>query len=296
MARPSPRSYCSEHQGETNMPSTVLITGCSSGFGLASAKLFLARGWNVVATMRSPQPHLLDEKDRLLVTALDVTNPSSIAAAIERGIARFGQIDVIVNNAGIGWFGAAEATPDEAVRQVFETNTFGVIATTQAIIPHLRERGSGTIVNVTSSVGIAPMPLVAAYTASKFAIEGFSESLAYELGSLGIRVKIVQPGFAPTTNFASNFRGNMSDLIPAAYADFAGRYLASMQNEPTAYTTGDDVAAAVYAAATSKDDRLRYPAGPDSVMLAELRRALPEEAFMARIRTMVGASSPPMHS
>lgn len=273
------------------MTSTVLITGCSSGFGLATAKLFLAHGWNVVATMRSPQQHLFDNHDRLLVTPLDVTNPASITDAIAKGIARFGGIDVMVNNAGIGLFGAAEATPDELIRQVFETNTFGVMATARAVIPHMRERGSGTIVNVTSSVGIAPMPLVAAYTASKYAIEGYSESLAYELGTVGLRVKVVQPGFAPTTNFAGTSGGNMSELLPAAYASFAGRYFKSMQEYPTAYTAEDDVANAVYAAATSTDDKLRYPAGADSAMLAELRQSLPEHEFMARIRAMTGTES-----
>lgn len=273
------------------MTSTVLITGCSSGFGLATAKLFLARGWNVVATMRSPSSTLFDKSDRLLLAALDVTDPDSISKAIANGIARFGRIDVLVNNAGVGLFGAAEATPDDVIRQVFETNTFGVMATARAIIPHMRERGSGTIVNVTSSVGIAPMPLVAAYTASKYAIEGFSESLAYELGVFGLRVKIVQPGLAPTTSFASKSGGRTSDLLPAAYAEFAGRYMKSMQDYPTAYTNEGDVATAVYAAATSDDDKLRYPAGADSVMLAELRQSLPEHAFMDRMRIMTGSTS-----
>src|SRR5262245_47851476 len=143
------------------MTSTVLITGCSSGFGKASAAFFLARGWNVIATMRSPKPMLFEESDRLLVTALDITDPISVSNAVAKGIARFGKIDVLVNNAGIGLFSAFEATPDEVIRQAFETNTFGVMAVTRAIVPHMRERGSGTIVNVTSSVGIAPMPMVA---------------------------------------------------------------------------------------------------------------------------------------
>jgi NAD(P)-dependent dehydrogenase (short-subunit alcohol dehydrogenase family) len=274
------------------MTSTVLITGCSSGFGLATAKLFLARGWSVIATMRSPDPTLFDKNDRLLLTTLEVTDPNSIAKAIASGIARFGRIDVLVNNAGVGLFGAAEATPDEVIRRVFETNTFGVIATARAIIPHMRERGLGTIVNVTSSVGIAPMPLVAAYTASKYAIEGFSESLAYELGIFGLRVKIVQPGLAPTTSFANKSGGRTEDALPAAYMEFAGRYMQSMQNYPTAYTKEDDVATAVYTAATSHDDKLRYPAGADSVMLADLRQSLPEQEFMNRMRIMTGGRSP----
>lgn len=267
---------------------TVLITGCSSGFGKATAAHFLARDWNVIATMRSPKPGLFEESDRLLVTSLDVTDPTSISDAIAKGIAQFGKIDVVVNNAGIGMFGAHEIVSDEVIRQVFETNTFGVMAVNCAIAPHMRERGSGTIINVTSSVGIAPMPLVAAYTASKYAIEGFSESLAYELGMFGVRVKIVQPGLAPSTNFAANSGGRCENLIPAAYADYAGRYLKSMQEYPTAYTSAEDVAEAVYAAATDGHDKLRYRAGADSVMLAELRRSLPEQEFMVRMRTMFG--------
>jgi NAD(P)-dependent dehydrogenase (short-subunit alcohol dehydrogenase family) len=270
------------------MTSTVLITGASSGFGQASAALFLARGWNVIATMRSPKPSLFEESNRLLVTALDVTDSASIANALAEGIARFGQIDVVVNNAGIGLFGAAEATPDEVIRDVFATNTFGVMAVTRAIIPHMRERGSGTIVNVTSSAAIAPMPLVAAYTASKCATEGFSESLVYELGTVGVRVKIVEPGLAPSTSFAANSGERMAGLVPAAYADYAGRYLKSMQEYPLTYTVAEDVATAVYAAATDGSDRLRYPAGPDSVQMAKLRRSLPEQAFMARVREMFG--------
>ena len=270
------------------MTFTVLITGCSSGFGRATAAFFLARGWNVIATMRSPMPKLFEASKRLLVTTLDVTDPDSVSDAIAEGIARFGQIDVLVNNAGIGLFSAHEATPDEVIRQVFETNTFGVMAVTRAVAPHMRKRGSGTIVNVTSSAGIAPMPLVAVYTASKYAIEGFSESLAYELGTFGVRVKIVEPGFAPSTSFAVNTGGRRDDLMPAAYSAYANRFLKSMQDHPTSYTTERDVAEAVYAAATDNGDRLRYPAGADSLMLAELRQSLSEQAFMARVRAMVG--------
>ena len=272
------------------MASTVLITGSSSGFGMASAALFLAHGWNVIATMRSPRPTLFEASDRLLVTALDVTDPQSVSNAAAAGIARFERIDVLVNNAGIGLFSALEATPDDVIRQVFETNTFGVMTVTRAVVPHMRERGSGTIVNVTSSVGIAPMPLVSVYTASKYAIEGFSESLAFELGTFGVRVKIVEPGLAPSTSFAANSGGRGDDLMPAAYAAYADRYLKSMREYATAHTTQEDVAESIYAAATDEGDRLRYPAGADSVMLVELRKSLSEQAFTARMRTMFEAS------
>lgn len=271
-----------------NTRNTALITGCSSGFGQATAARFLSRGWNVIATMRSPEQGPFEDGDGLLVAPLDVTDAGSIASALAQGIDRFGKIDVLVNNAGIGMFGAHEAVSEELVRRAFETNAFGVMSMNRAIAPHMRERGSGVIVNVTSSVGIAPMPLVAAYTASKYAIEGFSESLAYELGVFGVRVKIVQPGLAPSTRFASNSGGLAGGAIPPAYADYAAQYLGSMQNYPTAYTTADDVAEAVYRAATDGSQKLRYPAGADSVLLAELRRALSEEDFVARVQQMTG--------
>ena len=149
---------------------TVLITGCSSGYGLETARHFHARGWTVIATMRTPRDGLLPASERIRLLPLDVTSAESIAAALDAA----GPIDVLVNNAGIGVVGAFEATPLAHVRKVFETNTFGVMAMTQAVIPQMRARRSGVIVNVTSSVTLAPMPLAAAYTASKQAIEGFT--------------------------------------------------------------------------------------------------------------------------
>ena len=159
---------------------TVLITGCSSGYGLETARHFHSHGWNVVATMRNPRDGILPSSDRVHLIALDVTKPESISAAIEAS----GPIDVLVNNAGIGVVGAFEATPMAHIRKVFETNTFGVMAMAQAVIPQFRARRSGIIVNVTSSVTLAPMPLAAAYTASKMAIEGFTGSLAHELAGI----------------------------------------------------------------------------------------------------------------
>jgi NAD(P)-dependent dehydrogenase (short-subunit alcohol dehydrogenase family) len=157
---------------------TVLITGCSSGYGLETARYFHEQGWNVIATMRTPREDILPRSERMRVLALDVTKPESIAAAIETS----GPIDVLVNNAGIGVVGAFKATPMSTTREVFDTNTFGVIAMTQAVVPQFRERRSGVVVNVTSSTTLTPMPLAAVYTASKMAIEGFTGSLAFELG------------------------------------------------------------------------------------------------------------------
>lgn len=245
---------------------TVLITGCSSGYGLETARHFHAQGWRVIATMRNPREGILPTSDRIRLLPLDVTRPDSIATAI----ANAGPVDVLVNNAGIGVVGAFEATPMDHVRKVFETNTFGTMAMTQAVIPQMRARGSGVIVNVTSSVTLAPHPLAAAYTASKQAIEGFTGSLAHELGHFGIRARLVEPGYAPTTRFAENTDIPVMDLIPATYAAYAGPIFDGFANPPM-ITRESDVAEAVWLAATSTADTLRYPAGADAVALAQAR-------------------------
>ena len=243
---------------------TVLITGCSSGYGLETARHFHAKGWNVIATMRTPRNDLMPSSDRLRLLPLDVTNPESIAAAIEAA----GPIDALVNNAGIGTVGAFEATPMAQVRKLFETNTFGAMAMMQAVIPGFRAQGSGVIVNVTSSVTLAAMPLAAAYTASKTAIEGFTGSLAHEMQAFGIRVKLVEPGYGPTTRFAQNTDIRLDDLIPEAYAAFAAPIFAAFAS-PALVTRETDVAEAVWRAAHDETGRLHFPAGADAVALAE---------------------------
>ena len=149
---------------------TVLLTGCSTGFGLEIARSFLERDWNVVATMRNPQDNQLPPSERLRVLPLDVTDQASIDAAV----AEAGKIDVLVNNAGFGWLNAAEGTSMDMTRRLFETNTFGPIAMTRAVLPQFRERRSGVIVNVTSSTTLKPLPLLSAYTASKAAVNAFT--------------------------------------------------------------------------------------------------------------------------
>ncbi|CAO3433746.1 SDR family oxidoreductase [Azospirillum endophyticum] len=245
---------------------TILITGTSSGFGLEMARHFLARNWRVVATMRRPDPGLLPASDALRILPLDVTSEESIAAAVEAA----GPIDVLVNNAGIGVVGAFEATPMAHIRKVFETNTFGVMAMCQAVIPQMRERRSGVIVNVTSSATLAALPLAAAYTASKQAIEGFTGSLAHELGHFGVRAKLVEPGYSPTTAFSRNAGVVIQDLIPPAYGDFAKPIFDGYAN-PAATTTETDVAEAVSAAIADTTGRLHFPAGADALALYNAR-------------------------
>ncbi|RQP23513.1 SDR family oxidoreductase [Piscinibacter terrae] len=245
---------------------TVLITGCSSGYGLETARHFLAKGWRVVATMRTPREGLLPRSDRLHVLPLDVTQPGSIAAAVEAA----GPIDVLVNNAGVGVVGAFEATSMETAREVFDTNTFGVMAMMQAVIPQFRQRRAGVIVNVTSSVTLAAMPLAGVYTASKMAITGLTGSVAFELAAFNVRVKLVEPGYAPTTRFADNGAARMQGLIPETYMGFAQPIFAAFAN-PTAVTTEKDVAEVVWQAANDPSERLHFAAGADAQALARAR-------------------------
>jgi NAD(P)-dependent dehydrogenase (short-subunit alcohol dehydrogenase family) len=268
------------------MTRTILITGTSSGYGKAIAQFFLDRGWNVIATMRRPDPALFAASDRLKLLPLDVTDSDSIDRAVADGIAAFGAIDVLVNNAGIGMASVVEATPDSVIREIFETNSFGVFATCRAIIPSMRKQGHGVIVNVTSSVTLGVMPLVAIYAASKCAVEGYTESLAYELEPFGIKARLVEPGYAPTTNFTANGGPRMQGLIPTDYADFAQACFENMARYPTRYCTEAEVAEAVFSAATEDGRTIRYPAGADSQLFAELRWTTSENQYLARMRDM----------
>jgi NAD(P)-dependent dehydrogenase (short-subunit alcohol dehydrogenase family) len=239
---------------------TILITGCSSGFGLETARHFLGRDWNVVATMRTPREGVLPLSDRLRLLALDVTDPNSIRQAVEAA----GPLDVLVNNAGIGWLNALEGTPMSIAREVFETNTLGTMAVTQAVLPQLRARKAGVIVNVTSSVTLRPLPLLSVYRASKAAVNAFTESLAVELEPFGIRMRLVLPGRAPETRFGDNARSRMKDGFPEAYASLAQSIMARWQTA-TAVTLSRDVAEAVWRAVNDPSCPLRLPAGADAV-------------------------------
>lgn len=245
---------------------TILITGASSGYGLETARHFLDKGWNVIATMRRPEAACLPASPNLRILPLDVTHEESIAAAVEVA----GPIDVLVNNAGVGVVGAFEATPMAHIRTVFDTNTFGVMAMCQAVIPQMRERRSGVIVNVTSSVTLASMPLAAAYTASKQAIEGFTGSLAHELAHFDVRARLVEPGYAPTTRFAHNTAVRIADLIPETYAGFAAPIFEAFA-QPAQTTKETDVAEAVWIAVHDTSGRLQFPAGADAVALYQAR-------------------------
>ncbi len=243
---------------------TVLITGCSTGFGRETALHFLDQGWSVVATMRDRSASTLPSSERLRVLPLDVTDAAGIAATVEQA----GPIDVLVNNAGMGWLNAVEGTSMETMRGLFEANLFGAVAMMQAVLPGMRARGSGAIVNVGSSSTYKPLPLLSAYRASKAALTALTESAALELAEFGIRARVVVPGMAPSTPFAANAQGRIlaEGGFPEAYADFAQRTLAMMQAAGAGpVTTAQDVAEAVFRAATDAGCPVVLPAGEDAI-------------------------------
>lgn len=243
---------------------TVLITGCSSGFGLAAAQHFLDHGWRVIATMRTPRPDLLPASPHCQVLPLDVTDDVSIARCIDAA----GPLDALVNNAGVGLLAPLEGVTRPQIRDLFETNTFGTMAMSRAVLPQFRTKRAGVIVNVTSSVTLLPLPLLSVYTASKAAVNAFTESLALELAPFDVRVRLVLPGRAPGTRFGENARSRMRDSDHPAYAEFRERVFAAVRDTTTPITEVDDVVAAVWRAVTDPHAPMRQAAGADAVALA----------------------------
>lgn len=277
------------------MRRTVLITGCSSGIGHASAKEFHAEGWNVIATMRRPEAvRDLSRLENVLSIELDVIDPVSINTAIEAGIERFGAIDMVVNNAGFGLYGVFEALDDAQIRALFDTNLFGVMNVTRAILPHFRAKGGGTIVNVSSAGGLFSMPLMSLYCSSKFALEGYSEGIYHELRSIGISVKVIEPGGVMTTEFDKKATDGLKrdGRTPTEYVPFIdamNRQLDGMRAAAT--STEAEVAQALFAAATDGTERLRYVVTDDIAPLVHLRHESSEEEYMAFMREHV---APPL--
>lgn len=274
------------------MTKTVLITGCSSGLGKLTARHFARQGWNVIATMRKPEPDLAGEfPDRILVTPLDVVDPAIIEAAIQAGISRFGGLDAVVNNAGITILSIFEATPASAIHKIFDTNVFGAMNVIQAAIPHLRA-SRGAIVNVTSGVGYMAVPLLSLYVASKHAVEGLSESLSYELESQGMRIKLIEPGAMRNTSFtASGMTASKDAPVPESYKAYFDHALGAMIDYPFAPTDEQAVADAIYAAANDTSRRLRFPVGPDVVEYARLRWSTSEEEYIAEMSRLTGQTA-----
>ena len=277
------------------MQKTVLITGTSSGFGRASVHQFADQGWNVVATMRdTAQGGSFSGHPTVLIEHLDVEDKDSIRQTVARAIEHFGQIDVLINNAGFGLQGLFETTPPEKVTKQFAVNVFEVMDVTREVLPHMRKQRSGTIVNVSSGAGVFGLPALSLYTSSKFALEGFSESLSYELAPLGIRIKLVEPGGVLDTQFVNraaseaNEAGAIADYLPIE------RQIAEVYERlraDRAKATSQDVAAVLFEAATDGSDQLRYIATPDIEPLISLRRQSGEAQYMKFMKSNFGIVS-----
>jgi NAD(P)-dependent dehydrogenase (short-subunit alcohol dehydrogenase family) len=270
------------------MAQTILITGASSGIGRATADLFAERGWNVIATMRNPDAETaLTQRDTVFVTRLDVTDPASIDAAVAAGIDQFASIDALVNNAGYGAYGPLEATPRKKIVRQFDTNVIGLLDTTKAVVPHMRRQGHGVIVNVSSVGGKITLPLGTLYHGSKFAVEGLSEALSYEMESIGVRVKIVEPGIIDT-DFSGRSLDISNDETLGAYQPLVAALQAS-QAAPDRHTSPPSlVAEVIHEAVTDRSTQLRYTAGDDAAALIAHRTALDDDTFINGIKTRFG--------
>jgi NAD(P)-dependent dehydrogenase (short-subunit alcohol dehydrogenase family) len=267
------------------MNKVVLITGASSGIGKETAKLFQAKSWNVAATMRSPE-NAEDLKNIVDMECirLDVTDVDSIKSAIAETLEKFGRIDAVVNNAGYGLVGPFEAATQEQIERQFQTNVFGVMNVCREILPYFREQKRGYIVNITSVGGRVTFPLYSLYNATKWAVEGFSESLQYELAEFNIRVKIIEPGPIKT-----DFYDRSQDLTKkdglTAYDHFAARALPNMQKSGEEAPDGSVVAQTIYDAVTDGSKKLRYGVNTKGMLLA--RRFLPDSLFAAVMRKAI---------
>jgi NAD(P)-dependent dehydrogenase (short-subunit alcohol dehydrogenase family) len=272
----------------TNRSPVVLVTGVSSGIGRAVASAFAAKGYEVFGTSRNPQSTAPVFGVELV--QLDVTDDASVAAAVATVIERAGRIDVLVNNAGFGVLGAAEESSIAQAHQLFETNFFGLVRVTREVLPHLRAQRSGRIINISSVLGFLPAPYGALYSASKFAVEGYSESLDHETREFGVRVAVVEPGYT-NTSFESN--ATDADSPIDGYAPIRDHVKEGLAK---AVRAGDDpavVADVVVKAATGRTPKLRYPAGPLARRLAFLKKVAPAGALDSAIRKAFTLDSAP---
>ena len=265
---------------------TILITGASSGIGKATAMRFQAEGWNVIATMRDPTDSDLASHDRMLVTRLDVTDSESITAAVNEGVDRFGAVDVLLNNAGYGAYGPLEAFSTDRIRRQFDTNVIGLLEVTKAVLPTMRTRRSGTVVNISSIGGQITFPLGTLYHGTKFAVEGLSEALHYELEPLGIRVRIVEPGMIKTNFGGRSFDFAMDDRLTdyAPTAAAMGRLFGQLSSNPS---PPEVVAEVIWQAANDPGDQLRFRAGSDAIDLLDRRKAQDDASFIGNIKALM---------
>lgn len=270
------------------MSQTVLITGSSSGIGKATALFFADQGWNVIATMRTLEnlPEF-SAFPNIWAALLDVLDPAGIEQTVREGIERFGKIDVLVNNAGYGAYGPLEVFDRESIIRQFNTNVIGLLDVTRAVLPHFRANRSGVVINVSSMGGRFTFPFGTLYHGSKFAVEGISESLSYEAATIGVRVKIIEPG-STATNFAGTSFDFKNDESIGEYQGLMNRLISMIGEVGSNSVPPSVVAAKIYEAATDGTDRLRYPATPDAEVLLEKRSKEDDETFINGFKMQFG--------
>lgn len=269
------------------MSKTILITGASSGIGKATAIHFQQQGWNVIATMRSPEKETeLNKLENVKLEKLDVLDVSSIGQAIKNGIANFGKIDALLNNAGYGAYGPLESFPRENIIRQFNTNVIGLMDVTKAIIPHFRLNKNGVIVNISSIGGQMTFALGSLYHGTKFAVEGISESLHYEMNEIGVKVKIVEPGFIATDFGSRSFDFQAGDI--SDYQPLIGALMKQWQNPNNTVSPPSLVAEVIFNAVTDGTYQLRYRAGDDAKFLLDCRKKMTDTEFFEMMNEQLG--------
>lgn len=272
------------------MNKTIFITGASSGIGKSTAKLFQNKGWNVIATMRSPEKET-DFKglENTLVTKLDVLELDTIKSTIKEGIEKFGKIDVVLNNAGYGLMGTFESAKRESIIRQFGVNVQGLFDVTQSILPHFRKNKEGMFINISSIGGKMTFPLMPLYHSTKWAVEGFSESLRWEMAQIGVKVKLIEPGAV-----ATDFGGRSMDLQHnpeyVEYNEFVDGFMKAMQAsmDPSNMSKSEQIAEVIYTAATDGTETLRYKAGADALQILDARSKMSDEEFFALQKQQFG--------
>jgi len=270
------------------MKKTILITGASSGIGKETSKLFQSKGWNVIATMRNPEKETeLNQLDNVLVTKLDVLDLGSMQKAFQDGIQKFGNIDVLLNNAGYGAYGPLETFSRDKILRQFNTNVIGLLDVTKTVLPHFRQNKKGIIINISSIGGKITFPLGALYHGTKFAVEGISESLNYEVEQFGGQVKIVEPGMI-ATDFAGRSFDFSNDESMHEYQNIVGALMNALPVMAQNASPASIVAEVIFEAATDGKNQLRYAAGEDAKVLIENRKLYDDSSFIGGIKSQFG--------
>ncbi|MDJ1481326.1 SDR family oxidoreductase [Cytophagaceae bacterium YF14B1] len=265
------------------MQKSIFITGASTGLGKASAKLFQSKGWDVIATMRTPEKETeLSKLANVTVLKLDVTDPIQIQEVVNQVIADQ-SVDVVLNNAGYGLIGPLEALNDEQITRQVNTNLLGVIRVCKAFTPYFRRKREGSFINVTSMFGLIGYPTCSIYTATKFAVDGFSESMAYDLAHFGVKVKIIAPSGIQTEFTGRSMDGGQDEAYQELVEKVSQGYSAEKVSQ---FSTPESIANTIYEAATDDKNQLRYIAGSDAIALYEERMAMGAEAQYRKIQEM----------